>query len=67
VRIVDPDRPELMIKIGLFIRSTEDGILSSRWLGYRLLEFETGRDRVLVKHANRIEREFVEVSASEFD
>jgi hypothetical protein len=32
-----------------------------------LLELETGRDRVLVKHANRVERDFVEVFASDFD
>ena len=42
-------------------------ILSLRRLSYCLLEFEAGRDRVLVKHANRIEREFLEVFASEFD
>jgi hypothetical protein len=36
-------------------------------LSYCLSEVETGRDRVLVIHADRIEREFVEVFASEFD
>jgi hypothetical protein len=33
----------------------------------QLLQLETDRDRILVEHADRIEREFVEVFASEFD
>ena len=35
-----------------------------RGLSCCLLEFETGSDGVLVKHADRIEREFIEVFPS---
>jgi len=38
------------------VESGDSCILSLRQLDYRLLKFETGRDRVLVKHADRIER-----------
>jgi hypothetical protein len=43
------------------------GILSFRRLSSRLLELKTGHARVLVKHTDRIEREFVKVFASELN
>jgi hypothetical protein len=78
VRILVPERGDPTTKIGLFIlfcisritpRRREVGHEASWLLGpdVHLLQLETDRDRVLVKHTDRIERQFVEVFACEFD
>ena len=50
-----------------YVMFRHGGILSFRRLSSRLLELKTGRARVLVKHTDRIEREFVKVFASELN
>lgn len=80
MRILVPERGDPTTKIGLFtlfciwlirIGDGRERLRLQFSVGWDqtciLLQLETGRDRVLVKHANRVERDFVEVFASECD